>query len=163
MRILINIGEKIKKAMKNQKITQKELGKRIEVTENTIQNYVSNRREPNIETIYKIANALNISIEQLIIDNYKPDYKLKHEIEIYKKAINTFGERRQVIKVCEELGELQTALCKFTLDNIHNVEEEIADVEIMLSQLRLMTDLFDIKVIDEIKEEKLKRLEGVVW
>ncbi len=85
------------------------------------------------------------------------------QTEICKKAINTFGERRQVIKVCEELGELQTALCKFTLDNIHNVEEEIADVEIMLSQLRLMTELFDIKVIDEIKEEKLKRLEGVVW
>lgn len=85
------------------------------------------------------------------------------QIEIYKKAINTFGERRQVIKVCEELGELQTALCKFTLDNKHNVEEEVADVEIMLSQLRLMTHLFDISEIERIKEQKLKRLEGVVW
>lgn len=83
--------------------------------------------------------------------------------EICKKAINTFGERRQVIKVCEELGELQTALCKFTLDNKHNVEEEIADVEIMLSQLRLMTHLFDISEIERIKEEKLKRLEGICW
>ena len=83
--------------------------------------------------------------------------------EICKKAINTFGERRQVIKVCEELGELQTALCKFTLDNKHNVEEEIADVEIMLSQLRLMTHLFDVSEIERIKEAKLKRLEGVVW
>ena len=163
MRILINIGEKIKKAMKNQKITQKELGKRIEVTENTIQNYVSNRREPNIETIYKIANALNISIEELIIDNYKSDYKLKHEIEICKKAINTFGEYTQLDMVIEEMAELTQAISKFKRNKIHNVEEEIADVEIMLSQLRLMTDLFDIKVIDEIKEEKLKRLEGVVW
>lgn len=85
------------------------------------------------------------------------------QTEICKKAINTFGERRQVIKVCEELGELQTALCKFTLDNKHNVEEEMADVEIMLSQLRLMTHLFDISEIERIKEKKLKRLEGVVW
>lgn len=85
------------------------------------------------------------------------------QVEICKKAINTFGERRQVIKVCEELGELQTALCKFTLDNKHNVEEEIADVEIMLSQLRLMTHLFDVSEIERIKEAKLKRLEGVVW
>ena len=85
------------------------------------------------------------------------------EKEILLKAINTFGERRQVIKACEELGELQTALCKFTLDNKHNVEEEIADVEIMIMQLRLMAHLFDISEIERIKEEKLKRLEGVVW
>lgn len=82
---------------------------------------------------------------------------------ICNKAIRTFGERRQVIKACEELGELQTALCKFTLDNKHNVEEEIADVEIMIMQLRLMTHLFDVSQIEKIKEEKLKRLEGVVW
>lgn len=84
------------------------------------------------------------------------------QIEICQKAINAFGERNQIIKTCEELSELIQALIKFTLDDIHNVEEEIADVEIMISQLRLMIDLFDIKVIDEIKEEKLIRLEGVV-
>lgn len=84
------------------------------------------------------------------------------EKEILLKAINTFGERRQVIKACEELGELSTALCKFTLDNKHNVEEEIADVEIMLSQLRLMPHLFDISEIERIKKEKLNRLKGVV-
>lgn len=37
-----------------------------------------------------------------------------------------------------------------------NVEEEIADVEIMLEQLRLMSDS---SLVDKIKEEKLQRLE----
>jgi len=85
------------------------------------------------------------------------------QTEICKKAINTFGEYTQLDMVIEEMAELTQAISKFKRDKIHNVEEEIADVEIMLSQLRLMTELFDIKVIDEIKEEKLKRLEGVVW
>ena len=54
------------------------------------------------------------------------------------------GARRQVVKALEELGELTQALCKRlggdndrkTLDHLY---EEIADVEIMLAQLRVMT------------------------
>lgn len=163
MRILINIGENIKKYRKNMKITQKQLADKINKQDKTIQKYEKGDIIPPVPVLEEIANALNISIEELIIDNYKPDYKLKHEIEICQKAINTFGEYTQLDMVIEEMAELTQAISKFKRDKIHNVEEEIADVEIMLSQLRLMTELFDIKVIDEIKEEKLKRLEGVVW
>lgn len=84
------------------------------------------------------------------------------EKEICKNAINKFGAYQQLDMLIEEMAELTQAISKFKRDKIHNVEEEVADVEIMLEQLRLMNDLFDIKVIDEIKEEKLLRLEGNV-
>lgn len=74
--------------------------------------------------------------------------------EIMQKAVNIYGLQNQMIKTIEELAELAQALCKvlirlddpektskFTcadLDSIDNIFEEMADVEIMLSQCRMM-------------------------
>ena len=161
---MINIGEKIKSARKNKKITQKELAARCNLSENGIWNYENNNREPNLETICKIANALNISFEELILDDYKPNCKIQHEIEICQKAINTFGERQQMIKTIEECNELSTVLAQtFTKPNdvpVGDILTEIADVEIMIQQLRI---IFGNDEIDKYKDQKLNRLEGVVW
>lgn len=85
------------------------------------------------------------------------------EKEILQKAINTFGEHAQIDMAIEEMAELTQALSKCKRGKEHNVEEEIADVEIMIAQLRLMTDKFDNDKIDHIKAMKLNRLKGVVW
>ena len=60
------------------------------------------------------------------------------EILISKKAIDTFGEAVQKIKAVEEISELTRALMMALQGKKNNVEEEIADVDIMLIQLRLM-------------------------
>lgn len=74
--------------------------------------------------------------------------------------LNFYGEENQKIKAIEELGELITGLAKWDLENI---QEEIGDVEIMLSQLKLFKGI-DIEKINEYKEFKLnrqiKRIEG---
>ena len=74
--------------------------------------------------------------------------------------LNFYGEENQKIKAMEELGELITGLAKW---NLENIQEEIADVEIMLSQLKLFKGI-DIEKINEYKEFKLnrqiKRIEG---
>lgn len=84
------------------------------------------------------------------------------EKEILHKSINKFGANQQIIKTMEELGELSTALARYFTkgEDYQNIYEEIADVEIMLGQLRL---IFDSYVIDHQKEMKLNRLKGVVW
>ncbi|WP_236894780.1 hypothetical protein [Clostridium beijerinckii] len=82
---------------------------------------------------------------------------------IGQKAIRTFGGNTQIIKAIEECGELVQALSKHLIGpnpNMDNICEEIADVEIMIMQLR---HLFPTYKIDEWKDKKLKRLEGVVW
>lgn len=86
--------------------------------------------------------------------------------EIMQKAINTYGVENQIIKTVEELSELSQALCKFLskpytesdrtiLDNIY---EEIADVEIMLEQCKMIFYESEDK-INDYKKEKIKRLE----
>lgn len=87
----------------------------------------------------------------------------KEEKEIFLKTINTFGENQQIIKAIEELGELSTALARYFDKNkidVKNICEEIADVEIMISQLRL---IFSSISIDDWKAKKLEKLKGVVW
>ncbi|BBK77715.1 nucleoside triphosphate pyrophosphohydrolase family protein [Clostridium butyricum] len=88
---------------------------------------------------------------------------------ICKKAVDNYGEHSQMIKCVEECSELQRAISRTILDQpIGNVKpkdnfnEELADVEIMLQQMK-STSYFDKNLFEFFKEEKLKRLEGVVW
>lgn len=85
--------------------------------------------------------------------------------EIMQKAINTYGLENQIIKTGEELFELSQALCKFLskpytesdrtiLDNIY---EEMADVEIMLEQCKIMFQCD--KEVNKWKQKKIERLE----
>lgn len=87
--------------------------------------------------------------------------------ETMQKAINTYGVENQIIKTVEELSELSQALCKiltskFTDDNSEiseNIFEEIADVEIMLEQCKMMFKFKCDKDVSEWKQDKVKRLE----
>lgn len=58
-------GELIREYRKAAGLTQKELGARSGIAEPTIRKYESNRLNPKIETLYKIAKALNCKISDL--------------------------------------------------------------------------------------------------
>ena len=80
------------------------------------------------------------------------------------RVISTFGERNQKMQTLEELMELQSALFENVhrgTDNRKNIVEEVADVEVMLVQIKQM---FDIKTeeIQEVQDNKLARLEHTI-
>lgn len=81
-------------------------------------------------------------------------------ILICSKALETYGTAIQKVVAMEECGELIQAISKSLRDKDHNVEEEIADTEIMCMQMRLA---YDNKKVEEIKQQKLKKLRGLVW
>ena len=99
-----------------------------------------------------------------ILENNSPlcdkRFTKDEEIVICNKAINSYGNASQKIKAIEEMGELIQAISKSLLDNENNVEEEIADVEIMLTQLKIMYNLSDI---ENWRNYKLNRLKERVW
>ena len=86
--------------------------------------------------------------------------------EIMQLAIDSYGRVNQVIKTVEELSELSQALCKiltskFTDDNseiFENIFEEMADVEIMLEQCKMIFYKSEDK-INNYKKKKIERLE----
>lgn len=82
------------------------------------------------------------------------------EIVVCKKAIDTYGAAHQQLKAVEELSELIQAIMRALEGDKHNVEEEIADVEIMLTQLKIM---YNMAKVDEWRKLKINKLKGVVW
>ena len=84
--------------------------------------------------------------------------------KIYIQALNKWGKHSQVDMAIEEMSELTKALLKerrhgSDIGITHKICEEIADVEIMIEQLRMM---YFSKNIDKYKEEKLKMLQVMV-
>ena len=58
-----SIGNKIKKAMRQAKVTQEELGKKVGVSQSQINHWVSDRRIPTLKSMQEIALALGKPIE----------------------------------------------------------------------------------------------------
>jgi NTP pyrophosphatase (non-canonical NTP hydrolase) len=79
-------------------------------------------------------------------------------MNIYQKAINKFGTTMQTDVAIEEMSELIKELIKFKRgkENYKEIAEEIADVEIMMEQLRFIYNVY--YETEDIKEQKLKRL-----
>lgn len=67
----MGLGENIKQLRKNKGLTQKKLGELIGVKAITIRKYESNEREPNLITLNKIADALGVTINDLLTEDDK--------------------------------------------------------------------------------------------
>lgn len=76
---------------------------------------------------------------------------------VYIEAIKKYGEQAQEGVAQEECAELIQAISKKHRGKKHNIAEEIADVEIMLEQIKIINDCFCD--VENIKQEKVARLE----
>ena len=89
------------------------------------------------------------------------------EEELYKAAVQKFGERAQILVAIEEMSELTKALLKYIRhedfnqgdydDIVESIAEERADVSIMLNQL---TVIFGKN--EDAETEKLEHLADIV-
>ena len=74
--------------------------------------------------------------------------------KILRTAVEKYGQGAQRMKAIEELGELIRALAR--ADDPDNIAEEMADVEIMLAQLKII--LGNDTDVERWKVKKLQRL-----
>ena len=81
---------------------------------------------------------------------------INEEYFIFENAIERYGAESQEGVAQEECAELIQAISKKHRGKPHNIAEEIADVEIMLEQLKIINGCEnDVK---EIRKQKTKRL-----
>ena len=104
-----------------------------------------------------ICKNLNSTPHDLLEDYKELGLKVDEYEPILKKAISQNGEYGQLDICIEEMAELTQAISKLKRGHTHNVEEEVADVEIMLEQVRMMS-LVDNDLIDDTKAQKIERL-----
>ena len=84
---IVLIGDNIRKYRKEKGFTQKDLAKKLGVSQQMIGQY-ENNKNPKIETVERIAIALNISLSQLLPDELVSEIK-----------------DQEFIKACEYLEE----------------------------------------------------------
>lgn len=73
-----NFNENLKEARLKSGLSQKDLSENIGVAKSTYSLYESGKREPNLDTIKKIASALNVSADTLLGIDEEPTTLAAH-------------------------------------------------------------------------------------
>ncbi|MBQ8424642.1 MAG: hypothetical protein IJX17_01315 [Clostridia bacterium] len=88
----------------------------------------------------------------------------KRYLETYEKCLSTLGCNSQILMCIEEMSELTKELCKFyrqgemncSVELKNHICEEIADVQNMVDEMQF---IFGIEKVDEIRKQKIDRVE----
>ncbi len=92
----MTVGEKIKQYRKERKLTQKKLGELAGSSEAMIRQYELGLRNPKIETIEKIADALSVKVLDIMgftyfDENFDPERRSK-EVQLIEDLELYFGK-----------------------------------------------------------------------
>ena len=68
---------RIKEVLDEKGISQTWLAKKLDKSFNTVNSYVCNRSQPNLETLLQISQILNIDMKDLIADQEQKKYNRK--------------------------------------------------------------------------------------
>lgn len=79
-----------------------------------------------------------------------------NDAEVLQRALDTYGSLPQIVMVFEEMSELQKELCKYLRGKYSpaNIVEEIADVEIMIEQMKML-----FCCADDVRNERRRKVE----
>mgnify|MGYP000268651141 FL=1 len=137
-----NFSENLRLQRQKKNLSQEELGNLIGVSGVTIMRYEKGTREPKLETIKKIANALKIPVSDLININSPIIDKATNRFISGKhpEEIETYGDIIDDIVMSSELGS-----------TINNYQSAVAE----LNQLRLDMILLCYQALDEKGKENL--------
>ena len=105
------IGDKLKNLRKRKNITQKDIADYLGVSPSAIGLYEQNRREPDLETVKKIADFFNVSVDYLLDRTDKRNIDTSNDVD------------ERLHKVMQELGP-DVLLAFYDLPNMTDEEKE---------------------------------------
>ena len=124
--LAIYIGLKIKEFRDQRGLTQKELAGLIEMGNTTIANYEKGFRTPKKNTLFKIANALNVTIDDLFPILKQSDNSIIESIEEILSELDPEPYQHNVLTYAEgQLEEQKEA--KKKLAEVHEIFVEYID------------------------------------
>lgn len=170
---------RLRALMKERGIRNNDLAKVLSMQSCGVTGYRSGNTQPPLDKIIDIAKYFEVSVDYLlglsdmptpyselgeIFD--KPESRINafsiEALNTLRSAINTYGKAAQTDKAIEEMSELTKALLKYRLaekgegsiaEALTSVREEMADVENMLVQLRMIYGS-----PDSVRRYKIQRL-----
>ncbi len=68
---------KIGDILRDQGRTNRWLAGRLDKSEITVSRWCRNVQQPDLETLYRIANLLGVSVYDLLVEDYRPEDKME--------------------------------------------------------------------------------------
>ena len=100
-------GDMIRKYRTEKGLTQKKLGELCGIADSNIRKYESGNQNPKIETLQKIADALDIPVNRLLAGKIISRDELKEKLSEYglPHLVPDTEEERTVLENCKKLNE----------------------------------------------------------
>lgn len=100
-------GDMIRKYRTEKGLTQKKLGELCGIADSNIRKYESGNQNPKIETLQKIADALDIPVNRLLAGKIISRDELKEKLSEYglTHLVPDIEEERTVLENCKKLNE----------------------------------------------------------
>ena len=114
----MTIGERIRKFRTEKKLSQSTLGSKLGISQQQIAQYELGTRTPKIDTLAKIANALDIDIDNLL------DIETLHPMD-YTEAIFSYEHIRydRIKTLYDKLNDLGKEEAIKRLDELTQIEK----------------------------------------
>ncbi len=120
----MDISEQIRIYRKKAGLSQKELGKKLGVSQQHIAQYETGKRIPKIETLDKIASALNVSIADIKEDITWDGHKNTSEVERMNKEVSAIDGLISILNEIYGKIKPRTAVSKYGAEIYYIVGEE---------------------------------------
>ncbi len=158
------ISERIFELMKEKNLTQKEFSKRAHIPESTVSDWKKKGNTPSAEKLVDIANALQISINELLGESVPKNDGTDYVLD---------GEEEMLLEMYRNLSEQQKKRCLLYFQNLSSVNGEktaisepkkigevaVPDTEFLL-QKQLAYKLRRLARLDRIKLDESKHASG---
>lgn len=87
------IGNRIAALREKQALTQEELSMKLDISRASLSHYEKNRREPDYDTLVKIANFFKVSIDYLLGRTQDPEMVLDSDVRQFVDSLELSDDR----------------------------------------------------------------------
>ena len=95
----MTFGENLQNLLDEREITQKEFASMLNIAKTTMNGYIKNNHQPNIETIKAMATTLNISTDELLGHEMPDTLSHKEQLLIQRLRRLTVKERNLIFNL----------------------------------------------------------------
>lgn len=164
----MNIGENIKKYRKEKGMTQEELAQKCGLSKNGLWNYENNRREPTIDVLIKISDALEVSLFDILgdkIDKKQVALLVNYLNKTNEEMRSTYEKQIEINKKINSCYMKENKALKDYKDTLENkikwlIDEPIGIFQAIILYMGLINEnMNNIKISIYENEEDLSQIE----
>lgn len=89
---MLKYGDRIAHLREKRGLTQEELSNKMGISRAALSHYETNRREPDYETINKIANFFHVSVDYLLGRTFQPQNVLDDDVRDFVESLDLTDE-----------------------------------------------------------------------